>query len=169
MNGEQPKAALCYLSAYVVIVSHTILLSYKCICFGCNSAFNFIHCTSAREFGSGYCLYPSNVLCVPRLIRSKLRGCAVAMPAQPAPREAEEEMETEPDSEVPHANGETEEEREREGGEAEETMEESGEERESDLEESEAEEEEEEEEESSGMFITIGYSLCKSCEGSFPD
>ncbi|XP_017328494.1 breast cancer metastasis-suppressor 1 [Ictalurus punctatus] len=71
------------------------------------------------------------------------------MPAQPAPREAEEEMETEPDSEVPHANGETEEEREREGGEAEETMEESGEERDSDLEESEAEEEEEEEEESS--------------------
>ncbi|XP_047674302.1 breast cancer metastasis-suppressor 1 isoform X2 [Tachysurus fulvidraco] len=71
------------------------------------------------------------------------------MPAQPALREAEEEMETEHDSEVPHANGETEEEREREGGEAEETMEESGEERESDLEESEAEEEEEEEEESS--------------------
>ncbi|XP_062850305.1 breast cancer metastasis-suppressor 1 isoform X2 [Trichomycterus rosablanca] len=71
------------------------------------------------------------------------------MPAQPAPREAEEEMETEADSEVPQTNGETEEEREREGGEAEETMEESGEERDSDLEESEAEEEEEEEEESS--------------------
>ncbi|KAI5625807.1 breast cancer metastasis-suppressor 1-like protein-A isoform X1, partial [Silurus asotus] len=50
---------------------------------------------------------------------------------------------------VPHANGETEEEREQEGGEAEETMEESGEERDSDLEDSEAEEDEEEEEESS--------------------
>ncbi|KAI4886327.1 hypothetical protein NFI96_017642 [Prochilodus magdalenae] len=73
------------------------------------------------------------------------------MPAPPAPREPEEEMETEADSEVPHANGEVEEERERQGGEAEETMEESGEERESDLEESEAEEDEEEDEESSEM------------------
>ncbi|KAF7706462.1 hypothetical protein HF521_019716 [Silurus meridionalis] len=80
---------------------------------------------------------------------SKLRASAAVMPAQPAPRETEEEMETEPDSEVPHANGETEEEREQEGGEAEETMEESGEERDSDLEDSEAEEDEEEEEESS--------------------
>lgn len=71
------------------------------------------------------------------------------MPAQPAAREPEEDMETEGDSEVPQANGEAEEEREREGGEAEETMEESGEERESDRgsesEESEAEEEEGEE------------------------
>uniref|UniRef100_A0A4W4F2X9 Breast cancer metastasis-suppressor 1 n=2 Tax=Electrophorus TaxID=8004 RepID=A0A4W4F2X9_ELEEL len=67
------------------------------------------------------------------------------MPAQPAPREPEEEMETEADAAVPQANGEM------EGGEAEETMEESGEERESDLEESEAEEDEEEEEESSEM------------------
>ncbi|XP_030636501.1 breast cancer metastasis-suppressor 1 [Chanos chanos] len=74
------------------------------------------------------------------------------MPAQPNPREPEEEMETEGDSEAPQANGEMEEERERDGGEAEETMEESGEERESergsDSEESEAEEEEEEEESS---------------------
>lgn len=91
------------------------------------------------------------------------------MPAQPALREAEEEMETEPDSEVPHANGETEEEREHEGGEAEETMEESGEERESDLEESDAEEEEEEEEESSGIFIIMGCSVCRSCRGYFAD
>ncbi|XP_012676112.1 breast cancer metastasis-suppressor 1 [Clupea harengus] len=71
------------------------------------------------------------------------------MPAQPAAREPEEDMETEGDSEVPQANGEMEEEREREGGEAEETMEESGEEHESERgsesEESEAEEEEEEE------------------------
>ncbi|XP_048041937.1 breast cancer metastasis-suppressor 1 isoform X3 [Megalobrama amblycephala] len=73
------------------------------------------------------------------------------MPAQPAAREPEEEMETEADSEVPRTNGEVEEERERERGEAEETMEESGEERDSDLEDSEAEEEEEEEEESSEM------------------
>ncbi len=73
------------------------------------------------------------------------------MPAQPAAREAEEEMETEADPEVPQTNGEVEE--EREGGEAEETMEESGEERDSDLEESEPEEEEEEEEESSGLLI----------------
>ncbi|XP_051756556.1 breast cancer metastasis-suppressor 1 isoform X2 [Ctenopharyngodon idella] len=73
------------------------------------------------------------------------------MPAQPAAREPEEEMETEADSEVPQTNGEVEEERERERGEAEETMEESGEERDSDLEDSEAEEEEEEEEESSEM------------------
>ncbi|XP_076851927.1 breast cancer metastasis-suppressor 1 [Brachyhypopomus gauderio] len=73
------------------------------------------------------------------------------MPAQPAPRDPEEEMETEGDIEVPHANGEMEDDREREGGEAEETMEESGEERDSDLEESEAEEDEEEEEESSEM------------------
>uniref|UniRef100_A0A673I419 Breast cancer metastasis-suppressor 1 homolog n=1 Tax=Sinocyclocheilus rhinocerous TaxID=307959 RepID=A0A673I419_9TELE len=64
------------------------------------------------------------------------------MPAQPAAREPEEEMETEADPEVPQTNGEVEE--EREGGEAEETMEESGEERDSDLEESEPEEEEEE-------------------------
>uniref|UniRef100_A0A672Q9Z1 BRMS1 transcriptional repressor and anoikis regulator n=1 Tax=Sinocyclocheilus grahami TaxID=75366 RepID=A0A672Q9Z1_SINGR len=71
------------------------------------------------------------------------------MPAQPAAREPEEEMETEADPEVPQTNGEVEE--EREGGEAEETMEESGEERDSDLEESEPEEEEEEEEESSEM------------------
>ncbi|XP_077085676.1 breast cancer metastasis-suppressor 1 isoform X1 [Siphateles boraxobius] len=73
------------------------------------------------------------------------------MPAQPAPREPEEEMETEADSELPQTNGEAEEERERDGGEAEETMEESGEERDSDLEDSEGEEEEEEEEESSEM------------------
>ncbi|XP_043099850.1 breast cancer metastasis-suppressor 1 isoform X3 [Puntigrus tetrazona] len=71
------------------------------------------------------------------------------MPAHPAAREPEEEMETEADPEVPQTNGEVEE--EREGGEAEETMEESGEERDSDLEESEPEEEEEEEEESSEM------------------
>ncbi|XP_016307276.1 breast cancer metastasis-suppressor 1 homolog isoform X1 [Sinocyclocheilus anshuiensis] len=71
------------------------------------------------------------------------------MPAQPAAREPEEEMETEADPEVPQTNGEVEE--EREGGDAEETMEESGEERDSDLEESEPEEEEEEEEESSEM------------------
>lgn len=70
------------------------------------------------------------------------------MPAQPTAREAEEEMETEADPEVPQTNGEVEE--EREGGEAEETMEESGEERDSDLEESEPEEEEEE---SSGLLI----------------
>uniref|UniRef100_A0A672Q8N7 BRMS1 transcriptional repressor and anoikis regulator n=1 Tax=Sinocyclocheilus grahami TaxID=75366 RepID=A0A672Q8N7_SINGR len=44
------------------------------------------------------------------------------MPAQPAAREPEEEMETEADPEVPQTNGEVEE--EREGGEAEETMEE---------------------------------------------
>nr|XP_055067561.1 breast cancer metastasis-suppressor 1 homolog [Misgurnus anguillicaudatus]XP_055067569.1 breast cancer metastasis-suppressor 1 homolog [Misgurnus anguillicaudatus]XP_055067577.1 breast cancer metastasis-suppressor 1 homolog [Misgurnus anguillicaudatus] len=69
------------------------------------------------------------------------------MPAQPAAREPEEEMEADP--EVPQTNGEVEEERER--AEAEETMEESGEDRDSDLEESEAEEEEEEEEESSEM------------------
>ncbi|KAG5260867.1 hypothetical protein AALO_G00297450 [Alosa alosa] len=71
------------------------------------------------------------------------------MPAQPAAKEPEEDMETEGDSEVPQANGEADEERERERGEAEETMEESGEEHETDRgsesEESEAEEEEEEE------------------------
>lgn len=74
------------------------------------------------------------------------------MPAQPAAREPEEDMETEGDSEVPQANGEAEEEREREGGEAEETMEESGEEHESDRgsESEESEAEEEEGEESSG-------------------
>uniref|UniRef100_A0A8C2A8Z1 BRMS1 transcriptional repressor and anoikis regulator n=1 Tax=Cyprinus carpio TaxID=7962 RepID=A0A8C2A8Z1_CYPCA len=71
------------------------------------------------------------------------------MPAQPAARDPEEEMETEADPEVPQTNGEVED--EREGGDAEETMEESGEERDSDLEESEPEEEEEEEEESSEM------------------
>ncbi|KAJ8338053.1 hypothetical protein SKAU_G00370190 [Synaphobranchus kaupii] len=74
-----------------------------------------------------------------------------AMPAQPAPREPEEEMEAEGDPEVPEANGELEEDR------GEEMMEESCEdhesERGSDLEESEAEddEEEDEEEESSEM------------------
>lgn len=73
------------------------------------------------------------------------------MPAQPAARDPEEEMETEADPEVPQTNGEVED--EREGGDAEETMEESGEERDSDLEESEPEEEEEEEEESSGLLI----------------
>ncbi|XP_051554439.1 breast cancer metastasis-suppressor 1 homolog [Myxocyprinus asiaticus] len=71
------------------------------------------------------------------------------MPAQPAARESEEEMEADP--EVPQINDEMEEEREREGGDEEETMEESGEEWESDLEESVAEEEEEEDEESSEM------------------
>lgn len=78
--------------------------------------------------------------------------CALVMPAQPAAREPEEDMETEGDSEVPQANGEMEEEREREGGEAEETMEESGEEHESERgsESEESEAEEEEEEESSG-------------------
>ncbi|KAG9274385.1 hypothetical protein AMEX_G11297 [Astyanax mexicanus] len=73
------------------------------------------------------------------------------MPSQPAAREPEEEMDTEADSEVPHANGEMEEERERQAGEAEETVEESGEDHDSDLEESEAEEDEEEDEESSEM------------------
>ncbi|XP_051947343.1 breast cancer metastasis-suppressor 1 [Xyrauchen texanus] len=73
------------------------------------------------------------------------------MPAQPAAREPDGEMERKADTEVLQTNGEVEEERERDGGDAEETMEESGEERESDLEESEAEEEEEEEEESSEM------------------
>ncbi|XP_056318233.1 breast cancer metastasis-suppressor 1 isoform X2 [Danio aesculapii] len=70
------------------------------------------------------------------------------MPAQPAARDPEEEMETEADPDIPHTNGEVEEDQERDGGEAEETMEESGEERDSDLEESEPEEEEEEEESS---------------------
>ncbi|XP_048885141.1 breast cancer metastasis-suppressor 1 isoform X2 [Brienomyrus brachyistius] len=70
------------------------------------------------------------------------------MPAHPAPKESEEEMDLE--QEVPETNGELDEEREREGGEGEEeTMEESGEDRESEAgsnsEDSEAEEEEEEE------------------------
>ncbi|XP_008434127.1 breast cancer metastasis-suppressor 1 [Poecilia reticulata] len=75
------------------------------------------------------------------------------MPAQPAERELEEEMEADGESQLPEANGEVEEPKdaERTGG-GEETMEESVEERDSDMEESEeVEEEEEEEEESSEM------------------
>lgn len=146
---------------------------HKCICFGSMYVFYFVHYHFGNEVGKHFAFFPDYILCVPHLICSKLGVCAAAMPAQPAPREAEEEMETEPDSEAPHANGETEEEREQEGGEAEETMEESGEERESDLEESEAEEEEEEEEESSGVFIkafiTVSGVLCRSCRGSYAD
>ncbi|XP_061092777.1 breast cancer metastasis-suppressor 1 isoform X1 [Conger conger] len=76
---------------------------------------------------------------------------AAAMPAQPAPRDPEEDMEAEGDPEGPEANGELDEEREREGREdmMEESCEDHESERGSDLEESEAEEEEEEEEEES--------------------
>ncbi|XP_007575302.1 breast cancer metastasis-suppressor 1 [Poecilia latipinna] len=76
------------------------------------------------------------------------------MPAQPAEREPEEEMEADGESQLPEANVEVEEPKdaERMGGGGEETMEESVEERDSDMEESEeVEEEEEEEEESSEM------------------
>uniref|UniRef100_A0A3Q2GLH0 BRMS1 transcriptional repressor and anoikis regulator n=1 Tax=Cyprinodon variegatus TaxID=28743 RepID=A0A3Q2GLH0_CYPVA len=79
------------------------------------------------------------------------------MPAQPAEREPEEEMEADGESQLPEANGEVEEPKDEEtvgGGGGEETMEESLEERDSDMEESEEveeEEEEEEEEESSEM------------------
>lgn len=79
------------------------------------------------------------------------------MPAQPAEREPEEEMEADGDSQLPEANGEVEDPKDDErtgGGGGEETMEESLEERDSDMEESEEveeEEEEEEEEESSEM------------------
>ncbi|MEQ2217591.1 Breast cancer metastasis-suppressor 1-like protein [Xenoophorus captivus] len=78
------------------------------------------------------------------------------MPAQPAEREPEEEMEADGESHLPEANGELEESKDDErtgGGGGEETMEESLEERDSDMEESEEveEEEEEEEEESSEM------------------
>ncbi|KAK5610883.1 Breast cancer metastasis-suppressor 1-like protein-A [Crenichthys baileyi] len=76
------------------------------------------------------------------------------MPAQPAEREPEEDMEADGESQLPEANGELEESKddERTGGRGEETMEESLEERDSDMEESEeVEEEEEEEEESSEM------------------
>ncbi|XP_032437868.1 breast cancer metastasis-suppressor 1 [Xiphophorus hellerii] len=73
------------------------------------------------------------------------------MPAQPAEREPEEEMEADGESQLPEANGEVEEPKdaERTGVGEEETMEESVEERDSDMEES--EEVEEEEEESSEM------------------
>ncbi|KAG5851939.1 hypothetical protein ANANG_G00057160 [Anguilla anguilla] len=104
--------------------------------------------------GSTVRLFPSQVSNVEVLIivaDLENQQSAAAMPAQPALREPEEEMELEGDPEVPEANGELEEEREREGGE--EMMEESCEdhesERGSDLEESEVEEEEEEEEEES--------------------
>ncbi|PWA27133.1 hypothetical protein CCH79_00011637 [Gambusia affinis] len=76
------------------------------------------------------------------------------MPAQPAEREPEEEMEADGESQLPEANGEVEEPKdsERTGIGGDETMEESVEERDSDMEESEeVEEEEEEEEESSEM------------------
>ncbi|XP_014861583.1 PREDICTED: breast cancer metastasis-suppressor 1 homolog [Poecilia mexicana] len=76
------------------------------------------------------------------------------MPAQPAEREPEEEMEADGESHLPEANIEVEEPKdtERTGGGGEETMEESVEERDSDIEKSEeVEEEEEEEEESSEM------------------
>uniref|UniRef100_A0A3B3TN52 BRMS1 transcriptional repressor and anoikis regulator n=1 Tax=Poecilia latipinna TaxID=48699 RepID=A0A3B3TN52_9TELE len=75
------------------------------------------------------------------------------MPAQPAEREPEEEMEADGESQLPEANVEVEEPKdaERMGGGGEETMEESVEERDSDMEESEEVEEEEEEEEESSM------------------
>ncbi|KAL4622924.1 hypothetical protein GN956_G19949 [Arapaima gigas] len=84
------------------------------------------------------------------------------MPAQPAPRDPEEEMEVEGEPEVPAANGGLDEEREQAGGVGEETAEDSGEdrasERGSNSEESEAEEEEdeeeEEEEESSALYLS---------------
>ncbi|KAM4564913.1 breast cancer metastasis-suppressor 1 [Fundulus diaphanus] len=94
---------------------------------------------------------------LPTVKLAGFQGCGLPpiMPAQPAEREPEEEMEADGESQLPEANGEVEEPKDDErtgGGGGEETMEESLEERDSDMEESEeVEEEEEEEEESSEM------------------